>query len=213
MQSSRASRNEILGRLRQTQNSLPEIEVSPSLGSEYPFKSLQGSLAEIFCSQLKSIGGRCYLVYGNEAVKSLLQDIVEELGSPSRIFIGPGADVSLPSSCGTEFCSGSQISGDSPVSVTTCECLSARTGTVVVSSATSGGRKLHSFAETHIVLASASQLVADLPDAFSFLCDKYGGAFPSAVTFITGQSRTADIEKTLVLGAHGPKTLIVIIQS
>ena len=51
----------------------------------------------------------------------------------------------------------------------------------------------------------------DLKDGFKRLKNKYGQNLPSMVCNITGPSRTADIEKTLVLGAHGPKELIVFL--
>ena len=52
-------------------------------------------------------------------------------------------------------------------------------------------------------------LVADLPAAFALVKQKYGAKFPSMISFITGPSRTGDIERILVLGAHGPKKLTI----
>jgi L-lactate dehydrogenase complex protein LldG len=51
----------------------------------------------------------------------------------------------------------------------------------------------------------------DLKDSFSLIKKKYGTNLPSMLSVITGPSRTADIEKTLVLGAHGPKDLYVFL--
>ena len=51
----------------------------------------------------------------------------------------------------------------------------------------------------------------DLKDGFNRLKEKYGQKLPSMISTITGPSRTADIEKTLVLGAHGPKELYVFL--
>ena len=56
----------------------------------------------------------------------------------------------------------------------------------------------------------ATQLVPDLPAAFSLLKPKYGAGYPSMISFITGPSRTGDIERILVLGAHGPKKLTIL---
>jgi L-lactate dehydrogenase complex protein LldG len=61
------------------------------------------------------------------------------------------------------------------------------------------------------VIARSSQVVADVRFAIDALLDQHKDAFPSWVSVITGPSRTADIEKTLILGAHGPKKLIVFI--
>ena len=67
------------------------------------------------------------------------------------------------------------------------------------------------FPHHHIVIARTRQLVLDLKDGFQLLKNKYGNQIPSMISTITGPSRTADIEKTLVLGAHGPKELFVFL--
>jgi L-lactate dehydrogenase complex protein LldG len=87
--------------------------------------------------------------------------------------------------------------------------LSARTGTVIVSSNVTG-RRLNIFAPTHIVIAKKSQLVNDIAQGLEKIKNKYD-SLPTLISYITGPSRTADIEKTLIIGAHGPKKLIVFI--
>jgi L-lactate dehydrogenase complex protein LldG len=94
-------------------------------------------------------------------------------------------------------------------SLTTCESLIARTGSIMVSSANEGGRRLSIYPTKHIVLAYASQLLFDIKDALKLLQVKYPHKLPSMVSMVSGPSRTADIEKTLVMGAHGPKELIL----
>lgn len=90
------------------------------------------------------------------------------------------------------------------VAVTSCELLVARTGSIVLSS--SLNQRIPSvYAPVHICIAYASQLVYDIQDALNYLEQKYGKNFPSLITLATGPSRTADIEKTLVVGVHGPK--------
>lgn len=96
-------------------------------------------------------------------------------------------------------------------SITLCENLVARTGSILVSSKQNTGRSLTVFPPIHIVLAFTSQLVNDIQDALAHIKEKYAQDFPSMISFITGPSRTADIEKTLVLGAHGPKELILFL--
>ncbi len=89
--------------------------------------------------------------------------------------------------------------------ITRCEVLVARTGSMVLSSMVSSGRTTSVYAPVHICIAKASQLVYDVKDALSYLQKNYGDQLPSLITFATGPSRTADIEKTLVVGVHGPK--------
>ncbi|WP_026897432.1 LutC/YkgG family protein [Daejeonella oryzae] len=97
------------------------------------------------------------------------------------------------------------------VGITLCESLIARNGSILVTNANAAGRRLSIYPHIHIVLAYTSQLVLDLKDGFKALKDKYGSDLPSMISNITGPSRTADIEKTLVLGAHGPKELYVFL--
>jgi len=95
--------------------------------------------------------------------------------------------------------------------ITLCEALIARNGSVLLSNGSPAGRRLSIYPHCHIVLAYTSQLVLDLKDGFKLLKDKYQEKLPSMISNVTGPSRTADIEKTLVLGAHGPKELIVFL--
>ena len=90
-------------------------------------------------------------------------------------------------------------------SITGCEFLVARTGTIVMSAAQQSGRTVSVYAPVHICIAYTSQLVFDVKDALQLLREKYSGRMPSLISFATGPSRTADIEKTLVTGVHGPK--------
>ena len=94
---------------------------------------------------------------------------------------------------------------ESDVAITSCEVLVARTGTIVLSSALPEGRTASVYSPVHICIAEASQVVYDVDDALGFLKEKYGIPLPSMISFATGPSRTADIEKTLVVGVHGPK--------
>jgi L-lactate dehydrogenase complex protein LldG len=97
------------------------------------------------------------------------------------------------------------------VGFTLCEALIARNGSILISNGNAAGRRLSIYPNVHIVLAYTSQLVMDINDAFKLLKIKYGNSQPSLISTITGPSRTADIEKTLVLGAHGPKELFVFL--
>ncbi len=96
------------------------------------------------------------------------------------------------------------------VGITECDALVAQTGTVVVTSRSAGGRALSVLPPHHVVLARRDQLVPGLPDAFDILKQKYGASYPSMISLITGPSRTSDIERILVLGAHGPKKLTIL---
>lgn len=95
------------------------------------------------------------------------------------------------------------------VGISGCDALIAQTSTVLVTSQTSGGRALSCLPPHHVVIARRDQLVADLPAAFALVKQRHGANYPSMISFITGPSRTGDIERILVLGAHGPKQLTI----
>jgi L-lactate dehydrogenase complex protein LldG len=96
------------------------------------------------------------------------------------------------------------------VGISNCDALVAQTGSVVITSRSAGGRALSVLPPHHVVVARREQLLPDLPAAFALLKAKYGGSYPSMISFITGPSRTGDIERILVLGAHGPKKLTIL---
>lgn len=96
------------------------------------------------------------------------------------------------------------------VGLTRCEFLIARHGSIMVSSNQLSGRKMNIMPEIHLVVAYTSQLVADIKQAIIQIRAKYS-VLPSMISIISGPSRTADIEKTLILGAHGPKELYLFL--
>lgn len=95
------------------------------------------------------------------------------------------------------------------VGITECDALIAQTGSVLVTNHTAGGRALSILPPHHVVLARREQLLPDLTAAYELLHARYENNYPSMISFITGPSRTGDIERILVLGAHGPKRLTI----
>ncbi len=114
-----------------------------------------------------------------------------------RLVVGPGYAVTDMESC--------------DAAITGCDFLVAQTGSLLISSASAGGRALSVLPPHHIVIASASQMVPDLGTALHQARLRYAREWPSFLSFITGPSRTGDIERILVLGAHGPKRLTVFL--
>jgi len=93
--------------------------------------------------------------------------------------------------------------------VTGCDCLLARTGSIAVCTRSAGGRALSVLSPVHLVIARRDQLVPDLTAALALWHQRYDKHWPSNLSVITGPSRTGDIEKILVMGAHGPKRLVL----
>ena len=97
------------------------------------------------------------------------------------------------------------------IGLTFCECLIARTGSVMVTSRQISGRRLPIYSNFHIVIAYTSQIVFNIKDGLKLIKERYNNQLPSMISTISGPSRTADIEKTLVQGAHGPRELILFL--
>jgi L-lactate dehydrogenase complex protein LldG len=96
---------------------------------------------------------------------------------------------------------------DADLGITGCDCLIAQLGAIVVSTQSAGGRALSVLPPTHLVIARRDQLLPDLASALTFIRRRYEGRWPSTLSILAGPSRTGDIEKIIVMGAHGPKRL------
>jgi L-lactate dehydrogenase complex protein LldG len=95
--------------------------------------------------------------------------------------------------------------------ITGCEALIARLGSVLVSSGQGSGRRLFVAPTVHVIIAYTSQVVPEMKDGLERIRKKYGYRMPSFIASLTGPSRTADIEKTLVTPAHGPRDIFVFL--
>lgn len=102
------------------------------------------------------------------------------------------------------------LTAKTEVAITGCEFLVAQTGSAILSTAQTHSRRSFVYPPVHIIVAGKSQLVDHLENGLNQIALKYKNNLPSQITTITGPSRTADIEKTLVLGAHGPNKLIIV---
>jgi L-lactate dehydrogenase complex protein LldG len=101
--------------------------------------------------------------------------------------------------------------GSCLAAITTCELLIARTGSILMTSAQTSGRTVSVYTPIHICVAYTDQLVYDIKEGLQLIKDKYQNNIPSLITLATGPSRTADIEKTLVVGVHGPKEVFLFL--
>lgn len=100
------------------------------------------------------------------------------------------------------------------IGITGCFCALAETGTLVLTSSGETPASTHLLPETHIALVPASRIVAGMEDAFALMRAERGGAaamMPRAVNMVSGPSRTGDIEQTIVLGAHGPYRVHIVV--
>jgi len=96
------------------------------------------------------------------------------------------------------------------VGITGCYCALAETGTLMLLSGAATPGSVSLLPETHIAVVAASRIVAGMEDAWNLARTEHG-KLPRAVNFISGPSRTGDIEQTIVLGAHGPYRVHVVL--
>jgi len=105
-----------------------------------------------------------------------------------------------------------EAAGGIRASVTEAFCAIAETGTVMLLSGPENPVRLNFLPEVHVVVVSTRDIVGGYEEAWDRLRREMGeGAMPRTVNWITGPSRTADIEQTLILGAHGPRALHVLL--
>lgn len=97
------------------------------------------------------------------------------------------------------------------VSLTDCECLVAQTGSILLSDTLSGGRKTYSLPDILLVFATTAQIAGGIKEAFRFVRKNHNQKMPQQLTFVTGPSRTSDIEQTMVIGASGIRQIAVFL--
>jgi L-lactate dehydrogenase complex protein LldG len=161
-----------------------------------------------FVMNLKKVGGEFIYCANEKDLTDNLRQIMKQRGWKSFYSLDEKV-VNLLQSVKLPVESDPDVFNDQKVGITRCEYLIARFGSVMVSSGIGSGRKMFAYPEVHIVIASINQVVSEMKDALKGMKKRYANNFPSQVSVITGPSRTADIEKTLVMGAHGPRELFV----
>lgn len=130
--------------------------------------------------------------------------------SITKIFCNETKLVSEFDDIGLEFTSSIENLIKTDAAITSCESLQARTGSILLSSRKNG--RLPSISSpVHFVKAYTSQLVPDMRDSLLLLKNKYGSNLPSMLCYAAGPSRTSDIERTLVIGAQGPKEVFLLL--
>lgn len=208
MQTSKTSkaRENILSRIRKglSKESLPmpfpEVDKMPP--NVYAPSDL--SIEERFADSFAKLGGR-FVFCANE--QELLEQVnaLYDVKGWSRLFCAEPGLMRLFRNNHISVVEELDITNTTAdACITACECLVARTGSVMLSSKQNMGRTSTVFYPVHIVVAYANQLVPDIQQGFDYIKKKYGEALPSLINLNTGPSRTADIEKTLVVGVHGP---------
>lgn len=200
------ARDEILDKLRLNRIDIPD---KPDFTAPV-FDIPESQLEQAFKKALEQVNGNVWLCESENELLKNLKDLLSRFSTENISCHEPGIQIILDQIC-SGYSTSSNLSEHIETGITGCEFLIAHTGSVMVSSAQGTGRQLFVYPPVHIVLAKKEQLVPDLESAYKSVMAKYADKKPSQISLITGPSRTADIEKTLTLGAHGPKELHVLI--
>jgi len=205
-------RERILARIRAALRAPAPKHPAPASAGEI-FPPIPDPLARFRkeCAENKT---ECLIVPNRGAIASALAEILTSIPA-GEIFVQDAPLLrEMASSWGADrpirWSSQGGPAESSQATITLAEALVAQTGSVFVSAAC-GGRGASVVAPVHIVVAGIGQMVPSLNSAFARLRASGALAQNSFLCLITGSSRTADIEKILVHGAHGPRRLVVVL--
>jgi L-lactate dehydrogenase complex protein LldG len=197
------AKENILKKIRQALTESTPLPFPQAEGNSPVFPASLQPLEFQFAEHFNSLLGRFVYCINHEEAAAQLDALVTQRKWNKIVCYEPGLKTLFQKNAFNKFCDSPLA--DCDAAVTSCEALIARTGTIMMSTAQESGRTVSVYAPVHICIASSNQLVYDVKDGLQLLKEKYGKQLPSFITLATGPSRTADIEKTLVVGVHGPK--------
>jgi L-lactate dehydrogenase complex protein LldG len=197
------SKENILKKIRKALSQSTPLPFPQSEGNNSVYNASAQELEVEFAEQFNALQGRFIFCVNRQELAFQFNSLIKKQNW-EKVFCAEPKLLELVSSQAPDRFTTEDLA-DCDVSVTSCECLVARTGSIVLSAAQSMGRTGSVYAPIHICIAFSNQLVYDIKDALLLMKEKYKDKIPSLITFATGPSRTADIEKTLVVGVHGPK--------
>ena len=205
--------------------SLPfdQMEGAANDHAELPLSSegavLASSPIESFKQNLESVDGHCIIARGIDGIAQSLTQIISALQKTNlrgqRIAVSDAAELNmLMHMTDLEIEEFATVPNATDifrfdVGISTAQAAIAETGTLVLDSASERHRLVSLVPPVHIAIVKASSIYATLGETLAML--QSGNELSPAITFITGPSRTADIELTLTIGVHGPQELYVII--
>ncbi|MEO7313896.1 MAG: lactate utilization protein [Ginsengibacter sp.] len=200
-----SSKEKILKKIREALSNPVPLPFPKSEGSKGVFPPPDKELEMLFAEEFIKLSGKFAFCLGEKDAKNQLKILFAQQ-KWTKIYSREKELVSFfDHSLDTEDLH------NCDAAITSCHYLVARTGALLLSSAQDNGRTASVYAPVHICIAYTDQLVFDTRDALNLMKENFGNKLPSSITFAAGPSRTADIEKTLVIGIHGPKEVYVFL--
>lgn len=196
------AKENILKRIRQALSNPAPLPFPHSEGTNSVYDAAMDDLEVTFAQEFTKLQGKFAFCFDEKDLQAQIQQLLTAKEWTKIYCREDKWEDTFSNTINLESCD---------ASITGCEFLVARTGTIVMSAAQQSGRTVSVYAPVHICIAYTNQLVYDIKDALQSLKEKYAGNIPSLITFASGPSRTADIEKTLVTGVHGPKEVYLFL--
>ncbi|NLL28096.1 MAG: LUD domain-containing protein [Bacteroidales bacterium] len=203
-------REKVLKRIRNALINQTDINAEQLNIEINAFKKLEDPLAFEFAKNFTSNGGFFYYADNKEELKMAINSLLQEKDFMSVY-------------CGNEIISDlintriitvlndiNDISFSNTV-ITECDFLCARSGSILLSSFLSSGRRGIATNNALIVVAEINQIVSDVQEALQAELDKYSAEFPSLISFVSGPSCTTDIEQEKIVGALGSKEIYLFL--
>jgi L-lactate dehydrogenase complex protein LldG len=223
-----AARDQILGSIRRALGRSGPIDAGTAarLGAEIDAHARniipkrteldRPALVDLFQQMVEMVQGTVARVDRMADVPAAIGDYLKRQNLPAQVVMAPdptldGAD--WASQQLLEVRRGTPVESV-PVSVTSAFGAVAETGTLVMASGPEHPSTLNFMPETHVVVLPASRVAKSYEDVWDQLratMPERGGLLPRTVNMITGPSRSGDIEQTLLLGAHGPRRLHIVL--
>ncbi len=179
----------------------------------------QASWVAMFRERLEAVGGHSFVARKEDEAAAILKNIIGRLPVTQRRRLAI-SNSPLVARLVRELSSEDReiaVTPDSKdlfnfdVGITSAQMAIAETGTLVLESDSERHRLISLVPPVHIAIINARNIVQTLGDALNHVQHEGADVMSRAITFITGPSRTADIELTLAIGVHGPKELYVIV--
>jgi L-lactate dehydrogenase complex protein LldG len=211
------SREDILGRVRaklarnpdSAAVSAAEMDAWLEARRQGPRPQMAGDLLSRFREKSEDLSSTVDLVPAWPDIPAAVARYLTVQGLSKRVVGWPLVSGHPWSTAGIEFAARGAEDADL-VGVTGCYCAIAETGTLMLLSGPDTPASVSLLPETHIAIVAASRIVAGMEEAWN-LVRAERGELPRAVNFISGPSRTGDIEQTIVLGAHGPYRVHLVV--
>ena len=212
-----SSREDILGRIRAklgrndntAASGQASLEVYLAAHPQGPRPNIEGDLLARFRAKSELMSSTVEEVDTLQQVPQAVARYLASHALPHQAVCWPGL-ADLPWRQAGIAAEARAVTGSDLVGVTGCFCALAETGTLMLCSGPATPPTVSLLPETHIAVVAAADIVASMEESWAALRAEFG-QLPRAVNFISGPSRTGDIEQTIVLGAHGPYRVHIII--